>query len=160
MNIFRLQLMADLLKEMAVAVPVLEVTGTVSEYGEDEIEVTRTISKFSLDDWTNAVGDNAERAGPACGYSACAVGHAMFDVRFNALGLVQYEGSPMYEGETDWDAVEQFFDISFETASTLFSPCHYSVDDEDVSAAKPADVLERVQFLLLHGEEELADQYN
>lgn len=163
MNIFRLQLMADLLKEMAVAVPVIEVTGTVSEYGEDELEVTRTISEFSLNDWTDAIGDNAERAGPACGYSACAVGHAMFDVRFNAMGLIQHEGSPIYEGETDWDAVERFFDISFDTASILFSPCHYvsyEDDDGDDVEATPADVLERVQFLLLHGEEELSNQYS
>ncbi|MNL23201.1 hypothetical protein D3C87_1445770 [compost metagenome] len=71
----------------------------------------------------------------------------------------------MYEGETDWDAVEKFFDVSFDTASILFSPCHYANyadddDDDDDVEATPANVLERVQFLLLHGEEELSNQYS
>lgn len=168
MNIFRLQLMADLLKEMTVAVPVIEVTGHASRHFEEGEEVTRVIEAFALDDWTNALGQLCSMDRPACGYSACAVGHAMFDVRFNALGLYHHEGNPAYEGKTSWTAVQEFFDISNRSAETLFSPCHYEelsedddgyTDEEDRSAATPKDVLERVQYILLHGEVELNAKY-
>lgn len=167
MNIFRLQLMADLLKEMTVAVPVIEVTGYAARHFEDGEEVTRVIEAFALDDWTNALGQLCSMDRPACGYSACAVGHAMFDVRFNALGLYHHEGNPAYEGKTSWTAVQEFFGINNRTAETLFSPCQYDERDEDdddydedqPSAATPKDVLERVQFLLIEGELALNAKY-
>lgn len=160
MNIFRLQMMLDLLNEMQVAIPQFEITAIAEDYWNDEpVEVTRVISKFSLNDWTDALESSDPSEQKSCGYSACAVGHAMFDPRFNALGLVQHEGSPMYEGQLDWTAVQQFFGISYDTASLLFSPGSYFTGDDDNADATPADVAERVQVLLLHGEIELIDRY-
>jgi len=156
MNIFRLQLMLDLLAEMAVEVPVHEVTGMATSYDWGEVEVTHVIKAFDLNDWTNALED-ADQAAPSCGYSACAVGHAMFDNRFIALGLYQHKGCPAYNGLDNWDAVEAFFGISYDSAATLFSPCQYS--NEDGEPTTPAEVAQRVQFLLTHGEHELNKQF-
>ena len=161
MNIFRLQLMADLLKEMTVEIPVHEFVNTITPWGEKPQEVTSLIEAFSLDDWTDVGG-----ARPSCGYSACAVGHAMLDVRFNALGLYHMDGVPGYNGTTNWEAVRTFFDISEETAELLFAPSTYDTayDEvegiEDVSTATPADVLERVMYLLKHGETDLETKYS
>lgn len=156
MNIFRLQLMVELLKEMEVAIPVFEVTGMACDDDDEdeEVEVTRVIEAFDLDDWTNAIGQYCDSDRPDCGYSACAVGHAMFDHRFNALGLVNHKGAPSYQGETDWDAVEKFFDISGSTAWKLFSPNSY---DEDVT---PKDVAAQVQKLINVGENDFAEIYD
>lgn len=160
MNIFRLQLMADLLKEMAVEVPVYEFVSTVTNWGEGTKELSCLIERFSLDDWTN-VGSTR----PACGYSACAVGHAMLDVRFNALGLYHIDGVPGYNGHRNWEAVREFFDITEETAETLFSPTAYGTSfdndtDDGLLKATPEDVLDRVLYLLKHGEDDLQTKYS
>lgn len=152
MNIFRLQLMVELLKEMEVAIPEFEVTGFASEDCDDEsVEVTRVIKAFNLDDWTDALGEYSEMEVPSCGYSACAVGHAMFDTRFNALGLGTINGCPLYHGKQDWEAVEAFFDVSGDVAHLLFSPDYY--DD-----ATPGDIAKRVQYLINNGAEILLAQ--
>lgn len=160
MNIFRLQLMADLLKEMTVEIPVYEFVTSQSAWGEADKEVTCLIEGFSLDDWTNVDGER-----PHCGYSACAVGHAMLDVRFNALGLYHVDGVPGYNGMTNWEAVREFFGITEETAEILFAPGTYDteydpLEDEDVSTATPENVLERVMYLLKHGETDLETKYS
>lgn len=159
MNIFRLQLMVELLREMEEATPQVEVVGTVStgsrwNNNERTFEVTRTIDSFDLESWTNAIGDNAHDSAHACGYTACAVGHAMLDVRFNALGLIQMNGIPLYEGESNWQAVEKFFEIDGLTAQAMFSDDHY-----DHSGVTPLEVAKRVQELIMIGEDDFQDKY-
>jgi len=82
---------------------------------------------FDLDTWN-------------CGTRACAVGFAMCDPRFNALGLhpvaeIGYDGKPSkslmpaYANRTNSTAVEWFFDINVEEFEWLFTGEHYEADD-------------------------------
>lgn len=166
MNIFRLQLMAEMLQEMSVAIPVFEVEEQCDTVYNHE-QTACVVDGFSLDTWTNAIGF-AKDTFSSCGYTACAVGHAMFDVRFNAFGLYSENGVPAYQGKNSWEAVREFFGIQNLTAETLFSPSEYETEevynadgdfDDDVSLATPSDVLERVQYLLIHGEADLNAKY-
>lgn len=66
-----------------------------------------------------------------CGYVACAIGHAMIDPWFTRRGFKKGKRSrtvfnkdhatPHYKGKYGWDAVENFFDLSFEEAIFLFT---------------------------------------
>lgn len=66
-----------------------------------------------------------------CGYSACAVGHACLDDRFNQLGLVFGDSGPEYVGPDgeefapDWEGVTEFFGIDIQTAEYVFSDSSY-----------------------------------
>lgn len=73
-----------------------------------------------------------------CGTSACAVGHACLDPRFNALGLTLYwpelrrsMAMPVPDfidgpfGYRDWAAVKAFFDLSEHQAHYLFLDDRY-----------------------------------
>ena len=103
---------------------------------------------------------------PHCGFSACAVGHAMLDKRFNKLGLkafVQKDGSmrPSYEDSDEWMAVREFFKIDDITATTIFSPMCYPESLTPMSLA--TQVKRRVDKLLEIGEIEFIEldlEYN
>lgn len=93
-----------------------------------------------------------------CGTCACAVGSAALDPRFNEEGLwlacrapgyTTHDTSPVYlsEGDVDdegWDAVMNFFDLSYDHAEWLFMPSRY----DTVYATSIDQVLERVQLAL------------
>lgn len=159
MNIFRLQLMVDLLKEMEESIPKVEVVGTISTGSHwnkthQILPVTRVIDGFSLDTWTNAIGDNANEGINVCGYTACAIGHAMLDVRFNALGFIQMNGIPLYRGRTNWPAVMDFFDVEELTAEIMFQDEYYP--NENIN---PLQVAKRVQELVMVGEADFKAKY-
>lgn len=101
---------------------------------------------FDIGDW---VSSNSFGPANACGTTACAVGHACLDQRFNEMGLhIEIgEAKPIFKNKENWDAVEKFFGIENETAEMLFMDYHY--DTTDVT---PAQVLERVVLLLQLGE--------
>ena len=63
------------------------------------------------------------------GWTACAVGHAMLDKRFTALGLKRTDTLiPEYNGKYGMRAAAAFFEIDIETAMILFAPTSYSTD--------------------------------
>jgi len=77
-----------------------------------------------------------------CGTAACAVGHACAMPEFKAEGLA-LSHSNKYPVLTTiyasgWNAVEAFFDISYEAAQYLFSHEHYFVQPT------PREVSERI----------------
>ena len=65
------------------------------------------------------------------GDAACAIGHAMLDKNFRALGLTPSKKSmtPQFEGKMGFEAVCAFFEIEKKTAILLFSPMSYSQDN-------------------------------
>jgi len=85
---------------------------------------------------------------PNCGYSACAVGHAGMMPEFQKLGFALVTGEsqhklvPHYDGLTEWEAVESFFDLTEKQAEKLFMPDSYG---EDVTAA---DVAKRIRKMI------------
>lgn len=92
-----------------------------------------------------------------CGFTACAVGHATLDCRFNKLGL-KNDGDdfdPEYSGESGWDAVEKFFGIKDITCEWLFMegrfPPHLS--KEGAERQMIVQVIRRIRFLLEKGED-------
>jgi hypothetical protein len=139
MHLERLKLMSDMLVEVAA--------GTwrgVSDVGQ-------AINSFSLNAWAIPTSH--------CGFSACAVGHATFDARFQAEGLHASEGNrPLYKiDETqfqDWNAVQHFFKIDVLTASIVFNDYFY--ENKDLS---PLHVKARIDELMAKGPDALKLAY-
>lgn len=120
MNIERLKLMSQMLGEV--------VDGTWKPTSK-QLPTLRSMPiegnlGFELRSWFGLTPDY-------CGYSACAVGHACFDERFNQQGLVfgfdgpEYVGSNGEEYAPDWEGVSEFFGIDLKTAKYLFSDSSY-----------------------------------
>lgn len=99
---------------------------------------------------------------PFCGTMACAIGHAMLDRRFNALGFHAKPLGPRALGEylpaylppgseveplKGWEAVCSFFGIEDAEACELFMPYRYP----DGDWTKVQAVIDRVRESLLHG---------
>lgn len=119
MNIERLRLMSQMLGEVVAGTwkptskvqPVLRSMPVEGNVG------------FEMRSWFGLTPDY-------CGYSACAVGHACLDERFNQLGLV-FDDGPTYVGPNgeeyapDWEGVCEFFGIDLPTAERLFSDWSY-----------------------------------
>ena len=89
-----------------------------------------------LADWLETIPpERIEMGAWKCGTSACAVGWgcaspalAEEGLRFaTRWGSVE---SPSYDGRSDWDAVEAFFDLTFDEADFLF----FDYDDPSKSA--------------------------
>lgn len=143
MNIERLALMVQMLAEV--------VKGEWVASGSAVCKITQRkdpIRKFDLSTWVSRV---------SCGFSACAVGHACLDSRFNKLGLsYNFERAvPKYNNNTNWKAVEKFFDIKEETAELLFMIRRYQSDIADFDEwrnPQPADVIRRILLLIELGE--------
>lgn len=118
------------------------------------------VKHFNLENWvemeTNEQGKN-------CGYSACAVGHACFDPRFQALGLSMKPGheTPMFFDKGvyfhQWGAVSTLFGISIDQARVLFLERSY--DGYTKHGVKPGQVKSRIDELLHIGIEEFTKQY-
>lgn len=151
MNKERLELMSTMLGE--VVAKEWKFCPTAKIEGEP---VTGEV-RFDLWFW---VLDSAD-----CGFSACAVGHAMIDPRFNELGLGLLRNEPFYRdgtgvghGHTGWEAVQAFFGVDEETASNLFSNHNYydSETGDTMDRVPPEKVKWRVDKLLEIG----ADAFN
>lgn len=159
MNKENLQLMSTMLGEVidgtwkGIPVDHKVILGPVKLFPE-------RVTEFDLESWVDS---------NPCGYSACAVGHACFDKRFQALGLsfkkeipVLTVKHPSVEGhvtltETRWDAVSCLFEISVDAARTLFLDKHYTGYIKYGVSAKR--VKSRVDELLQIGEKALIAKY-
>lgn len=105
--------------------------------------------------------DNSDLETATCGFSACAVGHAMLDDRFTNQGLGLNCNSPIFKDQTggvwhNWEAVEKFFDVAEETAESLFMNSYYydSSTGEPYKEVRPDQVKWRVDKLLELGAED------
>lgn len=152
MNTERLALMAKLLFEVSTKQwkggPAVKLWNRRSQ-----VEPQKGL-KFDLLSWV-------ERSG--CGYSACAVGHACLDPRFNEQGLVMdlNYASPLYIDKsgykrTSWMAVETFFGIGEKAAEYLFQKSKYKDRVRGkirYIEATPEMVLGRIVLLMEIGEQ-------
>lgn len=113
---------------------------------------------FDIETWAEEVTNSN---GKTCGYSACAVGHACFDPRFQALGLAMDRNTiPMLiDGDINyrWDAVCRLFDINIDTAKSLFLDKNY--ENYIKFHIKPGQVKSRVDELLVIGEDAFNAKY-
>lgn len=121
MNIKRLALMVKMLSEVEAGTWKLPKKSIISKidvmpsYQEEEHK-----DQFDLSFWSYGA------KGIDCGFTACAVGHACLDNRFNKLGLeFDWSDTPSFDGSSSWDAVEKFFEIKKNTAIILFSSSEY-----------------------------------
>jgi hypothetical protein len=141
----RLELMCTLLTEVEAGT--WEPTGSRAN-GRPLPHRWRPEHLFDLTDWIYLVR-------PDCGFSACAIGHACLDSRFNAEGLFMHFGSselygmaPTYTHDGQplltWPAVGAFFDLTPGQVDRLFDPQEYSVPQR----TNPAAVRQRIEALL------------
>lgn len=119
MNIERLQLMSQMLGEVIAGT--WEPTAKVKPLLR-AIPIKGNLG-FEMRSWFGLTPDY-------CGYSACAVGHACLDDRFNKLGLwfdegPVYSGPDGYEYAPDWEGVSAFFELDIQTTEHLFSDSSY-----------------------------------
>lgn len=116
------------------------------------------VQHFNLESWLEM---ETNWKGKSCGYSACAVGHACFDPRFQDLGLSMYNEIPMliHEAGIDkkWEAVSVLFGISIDLSRVLFLEKSYP--DFIKHGVKPGQVKSRIDELLLIGEDAFTKQY-
>jgi hypothetical protein len=120
MNIERLRLMSQMLGEVVGGTwkPTAKVKPMLRA-----MPIEGNLS-FELRSWFGLTPDY-------CGYSACAVGHACLDERFNQLGLVFGDFGPAYVGPNgeeyapDWEGVCEFFGLDTQTAEHVFSDSSY-----------------------------------
>ena len=122
----RLNLMIDMLNEVAV-----DMWRPTSEEQRPAGLKEGEVPAFDLTDWQSPSD---------CGFSACAIGHACLDKRFNDLGLKSPIGlmTPMYQGVQSWDALQEFFGIAPDDLYFLFDIDEYQSSRKQPSAwAKP-----------------------
>jgi hypothetical protein len=87
----------------------------------------------------------AENYNQSCGTTACALGLAALDPRFNSEGLaLSPYGIPKFDDEAGFDAARKFFDLDWEANHHLFSADHYPSALQD----SPLAVADRVRRLL------------
>lgn len=107
-------------------------------------------SKFDLSEW--AQGEVSENTSPNdCGAVCCAVGFAMQHKPFNDQGLnietaFDYGfgtiSIPKYLRDTNWNAVENFFGLTYLQAKYCFHDSHYPENPT------PLDVSNHIQDIL------------
>jgi hypothetical protein len=97
--------------------------------------------RFKLDTWHNISYED----GDWCGTAACACGLlALSDEGKEAGFRIERNGRMSflsYKGDYDWDAVEQFFGISYDDAHFLFLDESY----DDYDETKLNDVISRIE---------------
>ena len=127
----RLILMSALMSEVQTGKWQGQVAGGPLAHGS---EVKPSVT-FDLKTWLRESDQKVTASGVSCGYSACSVGHACVDERFNALGL-SFEvdkwrdlsgiGSvPTFKRQRGWGAVEDFFGIEPRLALYFFEHTSY-----------------------------------
>lgn len=147
MNVERLRHMQEILRR---PLP----TGTGFDLG---------IWNGSLDAFYEAEGNNdPAEATPECGTVCCAIGLAMNDPDFQALGLIKLEVpeidrdqgfnnnefEPIFDGSEGFEAVARFFDIDTSQAVHIFSIGSYNPLDRRPTRQ---DVIDRIdQYLVVH----------
>lgn len=158
MNKENLQLMSTMLGEVIDGTWKGTPVGHKLELGPLKL-FPENVKHFNLENWvemeTNEQGKN-------CGYSACAVGHACFDPRFQALGLSMTAtedgaGKPQYLGCSHWPAVSALFGVNVDQARVLFLERSY--DGYTKHGVKPGQVKSRIDELLHIGIEEFTKRY-
>lgn len=112
-------------------------------------------AQFDLRDWRSDGFDMDNPEHSSCGSTACAVGWACTIPEFRAEGLtIGGSGSPSYRTEAvtyeHWYAVQAFFGLSCGESYELFSALEYE-DDSGKVIATPADVIKRIEDLLVKG---------
>lgn len=147
MNIARLKLMVKMLSEVEAGTwklpkkSVIAGIDSMPSYREEEHK-----NQFDLSFWS--FGTKALE----CGFTACAVGHACFDKRFNKQGLeFDWSDTPTFDGSSSWVAVEKFFEIRKTTAIILFSGGEYP--EHLKGNALVVQVRRRIEKLLELGDE-------
>lgn len=125
MNAVRLDLMATMLDEVSA--------GTWAPSANPVMVEMRTPVVFDLNNWVDIVDSES----PACGYSACAIGHAMLDSRFEIGGI----GQPIYEATAHWPAVMEYFELSEHASHFLFDGAKYP----SKGATSAAEVAARIR---------------
>lgn len=134
MNKERLELMVSLLDEVA--------------------EDSKLKPHFNLMTWVNVNRNQVledKLSVHLCGTTACAIGFAGLDPRFNELGFrlspSGHTFKPVYCTAdlhvTGWSAVDKFFDLNPRESSYLFSLMEYSNDD-----VSPRQVANRIRQVL------------
>lgn len=147
MNVERLNLMVTMLQEVVDGIwkPTNLIAVEFSSWEDDEDKNRRA---FELEHWV-------KKSSKPCGYSACAVGHALLDKRFAGQGLTPSNDGceiyPKYEGETYLDGVASFFGVEEDIAHNLFIPGEYSEHLKDKALA--TQVMRRIKKLLEVGED-------
>jgi hypothetical protein len=141
MHTENLQLMSTMLGEVIAGTWKPTQRPMLNKIAREEVgkRTTKEV-KFDLSAWVALKSSKRSE----CGFSACAVGHAMLDRRFFDAGLrAEISGGgdrmvPRLKGRTassfgTWDEVAEFFDVNYSTAQLLFSPSHYP-NEHGVSA--------------------------
>lgn len=115
----------------------------------DALETRIPAEKFALDDWRESTNDDDSNEAllHGCGTTGCAVGWACALPEFIAQGLTWSSAMarPVFEGDSQWEAVCNFFEIDSDAADHLFSPIDYP--DFGVGAT-PSDVAGRIRALV------------
>lgn len=145
MNKQRLEMMATMLHEVErktwKATADVCVVASMFGLGVDVDHIA-----FDLGEWL-APEDEPEE-GHTCGYSACAVGHAVLDKRFVDDGLHLGDfGAPTYSTTMGWGAVREYFDIKIKDAWFLFDSTEY-----DGGEPTPAEVADRIRAFIVNAE--------
>ena len=125
MNIERMKLLSTMLGEVVAGTwkPTTPVDLSSEDGDENPVEVA-----FDIGTWLRKDGMSV-----GCGFSACAIGHACLDDRFNEMGfmfkgtLPYYvrEGGHGWQWDSDWAAVSEFFDLSEDLANHIFFEDNY-----------------------------------
>ena len=122
------------------------------------------VKSLDLSSWACEIREPAKNI---CGFSACAVGHACFDEEFRKLGWSWVRNMPEFDGKSDWEAVDAFFDFKeCYTANHLFSSSHYTKRERAAYEHLPTKtreakmVADRIQELMTIGESHFAPRYS
>lgn len=158
MNKSNLELMVKMLGEVHAGT--WKMTSKPSLIKDRKLQVKT--KEFDLSNWISLEVDTNR----SCGFTACAIGHAMVDARFDKLGFgsVNHRDTlrnfkPYFNGFDNWDAVEAFFEIDNRTAEYLFLDYNYPLHLREEHNVKHliVQVMRRIQYLLAHGEEKFKD---
>jgi hypothetical protein len=157
MNRERLELLSTMLGEVIAGQwRITRISGDLAYWGQDlKIERNGTLD-FKMRTWLGYRD---------CGFSACAIGHACLDERFNQLGFMFCGDNPLFSVSErvehfGWTAVTKFFEIDQQIADWLFSMYAYFEPgvtwsgDDSVPQASPQQVKERIDDLLETDEEQ------
>lgn len=157
MNVNRLELMVTMLKEVEAGTwkpsltrakeMVLQDVYNYEALGNNPTgkNIQESSVEFSLNNWVDAFPE--ERNERSCGFSACAVGHATLDSRFNKMGLKPNSNfAPTYKNEVNWRSLEKFFELSGENLHILFTNSKYPEHLKD--KALVIQVRRRIEKLL------------
>lgn len=153
MNKHRLNLMITMLEEVKAGTwKMTAKTKAIKEFDGIKEKV------FDLGNWIEVDGWSDDTH---CGFTACAVGHAMVDSRFRKLGLKvmneqsQVSNKPSFKDFENWEAVQEFFKINRVCATMIFEEDKYPryLRQAENSKHLITQIIRRIQYLMHFGEE-------